>query len=188
MGYRNYIACIKHDEYEKIKNFTKEELYKYKEEDLEDGHVGVYDVGEELYEFGKYCEFGEKNKFFESVFLNEELQKEMEDEHEFFIVKKEFLAHIIQYYSDRVKSFYQDLMEGITNEQVTFKEIPGDKANKLFEHIQGNAIEWREKGPYNLEKGNEITNSWKYEYSIFELIRIYKSFDWENDKMIYYGY
>ena len=33
MGYRNYIACIKHDEYEKIKNFTKEELYKHKEEE-----------------------------------------------------------------------------------------------------------------------------------------------------------
>jgi hypothetical protein len=42
--------------------------------------------------------------------------------------------------------------------------------------------------PYNLEKKDNITTSWKYEYSIFELVYIYKKFDWENDLLIYYGY
>ena len=38
MGYRNYIARLKKDEYEKIKNFTKEELYAYK--DIKDNRIG----------------------------------------------------------------------------------------------------------------------------------------------------
>lgn len=43
--------------------------------------------------------------------------------------------------------------------------------------------------PFNLDDGkDEVTSSWKYEYSIFELVRIYKSFDWENNVMIHYGY
>ena len=42
--------------------------------------------------------------------------------------------------------------------------------------------------PYNLENGEQVVNSYKYEYSLFELVRIYKAFDWKNNIMIYYGY
>lgn len=49
-------------------------------------------------------------------------------------------------------------------------------------------MEWLRLTPYNLDEGDEITTSWKYEYSIFELVRIYKTFDWKNNVMIYYGY
>ena len=41
---------------------------------------------------------------------------------------------------------------------------------------------------FGVENGNSITSSWKYEYAIFELVRIYKSFDWKRNVMIYYGY
>lgn len=44
MGYRNYIAPITKVEYERIKNFTKEDLYREHNEDLEDGYVGVYNI------------------------------------------------------------------------------------------------------------------------------------------------
>ena len=42
--------------------------------------------------------------------------------------------------------------------------------------------------PFDLTEGDAITTSWKYEYGIFEMIRIYKSFDWKKNVMIYYGY
>ena len=189
MGYRNYIGWISKEEYEKIKNFTKEELYKYKNEDLEDGHVGVYDNLENkyLYEFGKYCEFGDK-KFYSPFFLNEELQKFYTEEHDFYIVGKEFLAHIIDYYRKKVQSFYKELMDGITNEHIVFNEIPPKKATKLFEHIRSQSMEWIQMCPYKLDEGDEITTSWKYEYTTFELVRIYKTFDWENKILVYYGY
>jgi len=59
---------------------------------------------------------------------------------------------------------------------------------KIIEHVRSMRIEWTCLTPFNLEKGEQITNSWKYEYGIFELVRIYKSFDWKKNVMIYYGY
>jgi len=45
MGYRNYIASITKEEYDKIKDFTKEELYNYKNTPMDGGYVGPYDIG-----------------------------------------------------------------------------------------------------------------------------------------------
>lgn len=43
--------------------------------------------------------------------------------------------------------------------------------------------------PYSLSLGtNEIVSSWRYEYAIFELVRFYKTFDWENNYLIFYGW
>lgn len=33
-----------------------------------------------------------------------------------------------------------------------------------------------------------ITTSWKYEYSLFELVRIWKTFDWKSNILILYGW
>ena len=42
--------------------------------------------------------------------------------------------------------------------------------------------------PYDLDDDTDcIVNSWKYEYVIFELVRIYKTFDWKNDVLLYVG-
>jgi hypothetical protein len=190
MGYRNYIGSLPRAEYDFIKSFTKEELFKYKNQSLEeddDGHIGVYDVAsKELYELGKYSEVGGV-KFFSPVFENEELQKYFDDEHDFYIVNKEFLKHVIEHYTQKVKDFYSKLLKGI--EHKDSDKIDSKKAYELYEHIRGNASEWLQLTPYNLDNdSDEITTSWKFEYSIFELVRIYKTFDWENEVMIYYGY
>lgn len=187
MGYRNYIAFITKEEYEKIKDFTKEELYKYKgEEDLEDGNVGVYDIAEKsLYEFGKYCEFGD-DKFYKPFFTNKDLQENFTAEQDFYIVGKDFLKHIIEHNTEIVKKLYSDLLSGITHKNSD--KIPAKKAEQLFNWVKGYDVEWNTLTPYNLDKGDEITTSWKYEYTIFELVRIYKSFDWDNNVMFYYGY
>ena len=118
MGYRNYIASIPREEYNKIKNFTKKELYKYKDEDLEDGCVGVYDVAEKtLYGFGKYCEFGDE-KFYKPVFLNKELQENFVAEQDFYLVEKDFIKHIIEHNTNKVKSLYSELISGITSDNI----------------------------------------------------------------------
>lgn len=65
---------------------------------------------------------------------------------------------------------------------------------KIIDHVRSFSMEWgiasyfKEMKPYDLKDGSEvITTSWKYEYGLFEIIRIYKSFDWKNNIMIYYG-
>jgi hypothetical protein len=224
VGYRNYIAYIPRSEYDKIKDMTKEKLYKRYKTKMDD-YLGVYDIAKnELYGFGKYVEFGDK-KFFKNVFRNKKLNNELTEEHEFYIVGPEFLKHIIEHYTAKVKSNYTDIIspffhkKGIKefrdkpkeflssiqrqydsgiNEtyKFDFTKITDEEQTALFkliDHIRGFGNEWGVDTfinmlPYDLDKGEEVTTSWKYEYSIFELVRIYKTFDWKKNVMIYYGF
>jgi hypothetical protein len=175
MGYRNYIASLPKSEYDTIKNFNKSELFNYKGLNInENSYIRFLDILEgNLYELGKYCDSYDK-KFFSPFFTNEELQNYISQESEFFIVGKEFLKHVIEDYNNKIKTFYSNILN--------------DNKADLLKFIKENASEWLQLTPYDLDNGPEVTNSWKYEYAIFELIRIYKSFDWGNNKMIYYGY
>lgn len=199
MGYRTYIAKISKTEWEKITDLSKEELYKLYDEDPEDGWVSMNELCNELYEFGKYSEFDDE-KYYTPFFRNTETQEYYSDDHDFHIVGKEYLELIIKHYSEKVKSYYTNILKPFLNENGRFEikslDSPESKkgAMECIEHCRSMALEWGVSGwfedslPYNLEKKDSITTSWKYEYSIFELVYIYKKFDWENDLLIYYGY
>ena len=200
MGYRNYIASIPRKEYDKIKNFNKEELYKYKNEPLDDdmGYVGVYDIAQTtLYGLGKYVDSFPK-RLFKPVFLNKELQKDFTEEHDFYLVGKKFLEAVADLYSNKVKDYYNKMLEPILTDDKyprlkDPKEYDIEDVLKMAEHIKSMAFEWgcspfSDKPPYNLKNGDAVTTSSKYEYAQFELVRLYKTFDWKNNVLIYYGY
>ena len=201
MGYRNYIASIPRKEYDKIKNYTKEELYKYKNEPLDDdmGYVGVYDIAQtKLYELGKYVDSFPK-RLFKPVFLNKELQKDFTQEHDFYLVGKKFLESVADVYSNKVKDYYKTMLEPFLNDDKyprlkEPKDYNPQDVLKMAEHIRSMASEWGSippflsQLPYDLKNGDAVTTSWKYEYAQFELVRIYKTFDWKNNVLIYYGY
>lgn len=43
--------------------------------------------------------------------------------------------------------------------------------------------------PYDLRENSEsIVNSYLWEYQIFELVRLYKTFDWDKNALIFYGW
>lgn len=223
MGYRNYIGFIPKKEYNKIKSLTTQQVYDYydlkPEFEGEEPYKGVYDFGPSLYEFGKYVDFNPPKKSMKPFFKKKETQKRWGDEHDFYVVTKEFLAYVIESYRDRIKNYYNDMMMpffvkkndvygretqsdflnsieteyGIENKyRFDFSKITDEEQTalyKMIEHIRSMRFEWTPHlTPFNLEKGVEITTSWKYEYGIFELVRIYKSFDWKKNVMIYYGY
>jgi hypothetical protein len=50
-------------------------------------------------------------------------------------------------------------------------------------------IENRETNYFNIDLSdrNMVSGSWKYKFAIFDMIFIYKTFDWENDLMVVYG-
>ena len=63
---------------------------------------------------------------------------------------------------------------------------------EMVTHIKSMGQEWGvglfdHMRPYDLE-GDSLVTSWKYEYAVFELVRIYKTFDWKKNVMIYYGW
>jgi len=210
MGYRNYLGSLPKKEYNQIKSMTLKELYEFKNEEWSDdpyerdGHVGVYDVAYNThYELGKYIDSFDK-KFFKPVFKNKETQKHFTDESDFYIVQKEFLEELIKYYTGMIKKYYKNILdpffEGAESKAgfmktkdtpMTEEEISG--VYKVIDHVRSMAMEWGVAGwfedmlPYKLDS-KDLVSSWKYEYSIFNLINLYKTFDWKKNVMIYYGY
>lgn len=227
MGYRTYINSIPTEFYEKVKVMTRKELHILvngddEEVDEDDYYVGLYDLGKELHGFGKYVEFGDE-KFYSPFFTNEETQKYYLEDHDCWKVEKEFLAHVIDHYSEIVRGIYRDMITPFwgengrkpdeflnkieskvdydsdnfkTNHTIDFTDITQDQQNAIkamIDHTRSMGSEWGltfmdKMRPYELDKREEITSSWKYEYAIFELVRIYKEFDWENNVMYYHGY
>jgi len=186
MGYRNYLGVIPKKEYNKIKKMTKEELFSYKNEDIEDGYVGPYKIVDQIYEYGKYCEF-ETDNYFSKFFKNKELSNYMLADHDFYIVQKEFLEMTINNYNERIKKYYTKMLDGV-EDMLENKAMTFEKQVELYDHIRSMSSEWLQLTPYKLDGRPSITTSWKYEYEIFELVRIYKTFDWKKNIMVYYGY
>jgi hypothetical protein len=194
MGYRNYIASIPKKQYNKIKSFTKQEMFDYynlkPESDGEYPYKGVWEFGTQLYEFGKYVDFYPPKKSMKAFFKKKDL-KEYYSEDEFNVVTKEFLAYIIGTYNEKVKRYYLNMLTPFFKEgnksseflntiktehnypdnkyKFDFSKITDEEQTALFkmiEHIRSMSMEWNCLTPYALEKGQQITDSWKYEYGV----------------------
>jgi len=180
--------------------------------------IGVYDFGKTLYEFGKYTDFEPPKKSLQTFFKNKELNKYFTEEHDFNVVTAEFLEYVIDgyakivegYYNDMILPFllpktdehrekYNDFLNSVKTEydypnnkyEFDFTKITNEEQSALFkiiEHVRSMRNEWNNYKPYNLKSGDGVSTSWKYEYAIFELVKIYKTFDWKKNVMIYYGY
>jgi len=166
MGYRNYIEKLPRSVYEQYKDLTAKEI---EEKYGEDFYIGREHGLVELHCLGKYCDFDIENLL--TRFYKEEMPWECDIE--FSLGSKELLLRIIEHYREYVEKFYTNLAEKSQEE------------NK--QHALSMAREWSSNyPPYSLD-GSEMISSWKYEYAIFDLVRIYREFDWENDVLIYTG-
>lgn len=178
MGYRNYFYSLPKEEYLKIKDMTIQELSKEFSGEEDEDYFNWHDLEKkglkELYEFGKDCDFktkGNTQRFF----------SEFEDEDcEFLLAKKEMFIHCIENYRQKVSNYYRGLM---------------DKTEKeMKQHFAAKQRDWgggvmSGMVPYNIDEEEEcLVNSWEYEYVIFELVRIFKTFDFEKNVLIYAGY
>lgn len=215
MSYRNYIGSISKFEHDIIKNFTIKQLLKSKNTDNICGFElvnQIYNFGSDVDEFNKeYFKpvfsrpstqkyFGEELDFYivEKEFLAEFINR--------------YSIRIKNIYKDMLKPFFDErkpISEFLNTAEHKYDKnyreyLIGDITKiteeenrvifKMIEHIQSFANEWgigayfKDHLPYSLDEKPEITNSWKFEYAQFELVRIYKTFDWDNNIMIYYGF
>ncbi|WP_218964433.1 hypothetical protein, partial [Bacillus velezensis] len=57
------------------------------------------------------------------------------------------------------------------------------------QHIKNNLSEWTRGWALNTDINDSwLTSSWKYEYSIFELVRLLKTIDFEKETILFYGW
>lgn len=109
--------------------------------------------------------------------------------YEFSILSKDDLKNIIEQYYKHVQKEFTNLKELLTplckNEQIDYAPIISHLYSK-FQIWGDSGMNWR---PYNLnEKQENIVDSNRYEYDIFDLVRILKTFDFENDYLILSGW
>ena len=209
MGYRNYLGSLPKREYNKIKGFSLQELYDYKgkilTEDFSEDYIGVYHIAQTThYELGKYVDSFPKN-YFKSVFKNKETQKHFTEEHDFYIVNQEFVKMLIEYYTEKIRTYYKEYLAPFFDEDKAKAEFMKTKGTppteeeisgtyRLIDHVRSMAMEWGVAGwledqiPYSLDPKKDMVTSWKYEYAIFNLVLLYRTFDWKRNVMIYYGY
>jgi hypothetical protein len=184
MGYGNYVGKLKKG---LNWNTTMEELIcfcKKEENDNEIDWVSPYVLVEKLHEFGENVNIKKLEGNLKHYFNQSEVKKHFESDYEFMQIKKEGLKAIIEEYSEYIANYYEGLLKKDEFEDETIEQ-------KCVVAIKSKLRAWKKNYciPYNLDENKDsLVSSWEYEHSIFDLVRIYKTFDWEKETMIWYGY
>ena len=201
MGYRHYLYAVPKKQVAEIQacktnedwcNFAENYGYKVDRDCCDDGSgcVFPYKIGTKLYELGKYSEIGCKLESERpSLFTSKELKERYSDDGFALLTKDDFKA-VIDAYRQKIIKWLQSLLnvdericfsDELTKEQYQFETLKQETQDKLDS--------WSGKyfgiSPIDLDESRErITGDWSYEYAIFELVRVYKTFDWENDNLV----
>lgn len=164
-------------------------------------YIGIYDMGERLHEFGKlYFD----NDTYEAITTNSQdffkKGSELEDEYEDFeakIVGEDALRAVAECYLNKALNCYKDLLK-TPEELLKEKEEKGEPTlwvdessveNKLKADVK-EKIWWLSHNPLNLNKDEKysISNSWLYEYNMFELAHQLKVIDFNKYDIIECGW
>lgn len=191
MGYRNKIAILSKERHEIIKDMTHGQLVKWFQKNLseagaldeDDKYVPCYELAEELFDMGKYCELDVLNQFKRPIFSKVRTNNQFNDEGEFCIIGKEGLLEIIEDNRKKVVKYYELL-------------VHPEKADKYFSetsesHLKAKLEEWGNNycRPYCLDlERPAVVDSWSYEYTTFELVRILKTIDYEKYEVCLTGW
>lgn len=173
MGYRARLGKVTKEERERFNGLTYEQAVRLVGED---NSLAYPNFHTQLFELGKYFDTPEHLE----EFYNFDLYAMQENE--FKIISKEGLRAIIEMYHDNIAMMYTEAAE--TKE-------------KACQHIEEKIRTWIKYSyakfgylPYYLDEPERdsdgaIAKSWTYEYAIFNLVHIYRTFDWEKDYLIY---
>src|SRR5699024_2550201 len=159
-------------------------------------YIPLRDLGEEFFGFGKYYENAlEVQKLGESLFRDRNLQEQYIEE-EPYIVGKDALINVIEYQRKLIIEYYKHLLNPKRDEIDYLEYIGKTTEDRLRDHMKSMLNEWESEFlpegvfmAYDLDEDTEeITKSWKYEYSIFELVRLYKYTDWDKYCLLFMGW
>lgn len=150
----------------------------------------------ELYEMGKHVDFTtvctERQPFYTqfNVYEEEECEFEIITQNDLKAIINEYCKWNQEYFSGLWEEWIAAIKDIPLEEDVT---IPRELAGKLSSHLSSKHHAWEPRWrlcPVKFEPSTdgEMTGSWLIEYAIFNLIHILKTFDWENDYLIYSGW
>lgn len=136
---------------------------------------------------------------------NDEFKKEIkclqeDSDRDFFSITKEGFKMIILAYREKVIDMLKKQIDVHKNPNLKDTEdywgFDGNILRSMEDELKTWELSWvREDGSnwyenieLNKPKGEfGISGSWKYKYAIFDMIEVYKYFDWDNYTMVVYG-
>lgn len=200
MGYRHYLYSVPKEQVAEIQacqtakdltEFAKRYGYPY---DKDDGWLSLYKIGKEVYELGKRSEIGFKLESERPPLFTSDELKERYSDYGFALLTKDDFKAVIEAYRQKIVEWFQNLLNP-DESQVTAPRLSKEERKHLewkYE-IKDKLDSWSGKyfgiSPIDLNDDKErITGDWSYEYAIFELVRVYKSFDWENNELVLVGW
>lgn len=199
MGYRNYFYKVNKADVDEIKDLSLEDLKEKYGDKENDGYVDFHEIINQkcVFEFGKLYFEDTSEQIYNTgtpLFNNEEVMKFFSD-YEPFIVGKKGLLKAIEIYKEKIKKYYKDIL--IDGEEriipifgFTVKDEEIKSIDKVKKEIQCKIRMWEHsKGIVDIDENNKnVTQSWLYEYSIFNLVFILKTIDWEKETILFYGW
>lgn len=212
MGYRNYFFSVKKSlikELQECKNI--EEVYElYKRygflanmENISEEETYYYcplrSLPKQIFEFGKYYEAKENvSKKGAPLFINDNVAEYYKEEDAVY-GGEEMILEAIDYLKNQIIKMYENLLNNTFNneyEKIKYSKIEDKKEahyQRLLLHVKDYLNWWKpEYGNYsavNLDKNSpSIVTSWLYEHEIFELVKVYKEYNPEEDYILFLGW
>lgn len=188
MGYRTRLGKIPKSEHEKFIGKTYEES----RELLADGEQFYrLNAHTELYEIGKTCAYENDHL---TDFYSFDIQTL--EESDFRILSRDGLIKLIEAYKADISEYYGEMFDKVAdaNKSNDLEELilPKEVSGKILSMLYAKKSDWcsAHSQIVQLESGKdgEMTGSWRMEYAIFNIVHILKTFDWENDYLIYSGW
>lgn len=180
MGFRHKIGILDKNTHKVIKDMSAKELRKWYGEH----YVPCYKITKEVFELGKYYDDKFLKPYRTKVFSNKRVHRSYQQDNLFYIISQKGFEAIIDDHRQRVLEYYQSVL----------KQDKSDYGVPTLEQaIESKIRTWGENCtkfkiyPYSLE-GEQITDSWEFEYAIFELVRIYKSVNWDKEYVTITGW
>lgn len=191
MGYRHYFFEVDKKDVEKVKDKTIKELMEIAKEygaEIEEDENWFYFNDDkfmnkkEIHEFGKLYWDNTAERIYSKgkpLFTIKETQDYLDD-YMPYVMGSDGMLEAITIYREKVINYYKNLLKEDTPEVLN---------ERLAKHVDDMLIEWERFCPVDLNLEHEhISNSWLYEYQIFELVRLYKTIDWGNKCLLFYGW
>lgn len=174
MGYSNYLYTMDKKLYNEIKSLSLKELCSRYAEDEEDEEFYLPDIPQKkLYDLGEIEYDDRVYSCGIPLFEDTEVMKALSI-YKPYVVGKEGLLEIIKVYKEMTFNYYS--------------KLKGDK-DKQEEHIKDRLRKWQTNDVICLDENKEcITTSWQREFAIFELVRLLKTIDFENNVLLFYGH
>lgn len=209
MGYRHYFYVANKIECEAVKDLSYNELLEYIKKKYPDSvEVEEYEgedaetyinfhkmLGqEEIFEFGKLYWDDTAERICAKgypLFANEDT-RECFKYYDPYVMGSDGLAEAINIYKQKIINYYKDLLvdgaEVIAPFGITFKRDDIKSIDKVHDHIKDQLYWWQTNAVNTDLDDPRLTKSWLYEHTIFELVRLYKTIDWEKKCLLFYGY